>query len=116
MVAACVSANKRWIIISSTLLRQTVRNQLATDERVGESVYFIDGVVSTMRATEKHQVLLKEVLGFPATIVIEHPDIFVRETDYSLTDFDCMIELRHHPDEEITYEVVNASFSEFDIT
>lgn len=116
MVAASVSANKRWIFISSTLLRQTVRNQLANDELVGESVYFIDGIVSTMRSTERHHSLMREVLHFPATKVIEHPDIFVRETEYTLDDFDYIIELRSHPEEEISYDVVNSSFSEFDIT
>jgi hypothetical protein len=116
MVAASVSANKRWIFISSTLLRQTVRNQLAIDELNAESVYFIDGIVSTMRSTEKHHALMREVLRFPATKVIEHPDIFVRETEYSLEDFDYIIELRNEPDEEITYEVVNTSFSGFDLT
>lgn len=114
MVAACVSANKRWIFISSTLLRQTFRNQLSQDELAGENIYLIDGVVSTMRATAKHGTLLQEVLRFPATKVIEHPDIFIRETDYSITDFDCIIELRSHADEEILYDVVNSSFSEFE--
>lgn len=114
MVAASVSANKRWIFISSTLLRQTFRNQLSQDERVGENIYLIDGVVSTLRATDKHQALLKEVLNLSATKVIEHPDIFIRETDYSLADFDCIIELRNYPDEEITYEVINSSLSQFE--
>ena len=82
-----------WIIISrSTLLRQTVRNQLATDERVGESVYFIDRGFSFNHASNgEASSPIKRSFGFSATIVIEHPDIFVRETDYSLADFDCMI-------------------------
>jgi hypothetical protein len=116
MVAASVSANKRWIFISSTLLRQTVRNQLANDEMVSDCVYFIDGIVSTMRSTEKHHTLMREVLRLPVTKVIEHPDIFVRETEYTLDDFHYIIELRTDPDEEITYEVVNSSFSDFDLT
>ncbi|HJV45385.1 MAG TPA: DUF3388 domain-containing protein [Bacillota bacterium] len=116
MVAASVSANKRWIFISSTLLRQTVRNQLAINELNSESVYFIDGIVSTMRSTEKHHSLMREVLRFPATKVIEHPDIFVRETEYTLDDFNYIIELRNEPNEEITYEVVNSSFTGFDLT
>jgi hypothetical protein len=116
MVAASVSANKRWIFISSTLLRQTVRNQLANDEMFSESVYFIDGIVSTMRSTEKHHSLMREVLRFPATKVIEHPDIFVRETEYTLDDFDYIIELRNHPDEEINYDIVDTSFSGFDLS
>ena len=51
-----------------------------------------------------------------AVKVVEHPDIFVQNTEYSLDDFDYIIELRHDPDEEITYEVVekNHLFSESD--
>ncbi|MBN6188662.1 DUF3388 domain-containing protein [Aneurinibacillus sp. BA2021] len=115
-VAACVSANKRWTFISSTLLRQTVRNQLTTEEMNGnQHVYLIDGIVSTMRSTERHAMLMREILRMPYTKVIEHPDIFIRETEYQLSDFDYIIELRNHPDEEITYENVETGFSGFDM-
>ncbi|MGD8191098.1 DUF3388 domain-containing protein [Brevibacillus ginsengisoli] len=117
MIAASVSANKRWTFISSTLLRQTVRSSLAIDEMTSDHVYLIDGIVSTMRSTERHHSLLREVMNFPATKVIEHPDIFVRESEYELSDFHYIIELRHHPDEEITYELINhRGFSDFDMT
>jgi hypothetical protein len=39
-----------------------------------------------------------------ATKVIEHPDVFIRETEYTLDDFDYIIELRNHPDEVISYD------------
>lgn len=42
-----------------------------------------------------------------AVKVIEHPDVFVQNTEYTLEDFDYIIELRNNPDEEITYEVVD---------
>ncbi|GAB7388318.1 DUF3388 domain-containing protein [Bacillaceae bacterium] len=116
IVAASVSANKRWTFISSTMLKQTVRSQLADDELSPDHVYVIDGIVSTLRSTEKHHMLMHEVLRLPATKVIEHPDIFVRETEYTLDDFDCIIELRNHPDEEITYDVVENGYSEFDLS
>ncbi|MGC5324026.1 DUF3388 domain-containing protein [Brevibacillus sp. SYSU BS000544] len=117
MIAASVSANKRWTFISSTLLRQTVRSSLAIDEMTSDHVYLVDGIVSTMRSTEKHHSLLREIMSFPATKVIEHPDIFVRESEYELSDFHYIIELRHHPDEEITYELINKSgFNDFDVT
>jgi len=117
MIAASVSANKRWTFLSSTLLRQTVRNSLAVDEMSSDHVYLIDGIVSTMRSTEKHHYLLREMMSFPATKVIEHPDIFVRETEYQLSDFHYIIELRHHPEEEITYELINKQpFNDFDVT
>ncbi len=115
VVAASVSANKKWTFISSTLLRQTVRNQLADDEMSSDNVYLIDGVVSSVRASEKHHMLVREILRLPATKVIEHPDFFVKETEYSLDDFRCIIELRHHPDEEISYEVIENGMSGFDM-
>ncbi|WCK56139.1 DUF3388 domain-containing protein [Aneurinibacillus sp. Ricciae_BoGa-3] len=114
-VAACVSANRRWTFISSTLIRQTVRNQLTLDEMGEGHVYLIDGIVSTMRSTEKHAMLMREIMRMPYTKVIEHPDVFVRETEYNISDFDYIIELRNDPDEEITYENIETGFSGFDL-
>ncbi|MEJ8548341.1 YmfK family protein [Brevibacillus borstelensis] len=117
MIAASVSANKRWTFLSSTLLRQTVRSSLAIDEMSADHVYLIDGIVSTMRSTEKHHSLLREVMSFPAAKIIEHPDIFVRESEYELSEFHYIIELRQHPDEEITYDLINnRGFDNFDMT
>ena len=42
----------------------------------------------------------------PATKVIEHPDLFVQQGQYKLEDIDYIIELRHHPDEVITYDII----------
>lgn len=116
VVAASVCANKRWSFISSTLLRQTVRSQLAEDELGENHIYIIDGIVSTMRATEKHRILVSDVMRLPAVKVIEHPDIFVRETEFTLDDFDTIIELRNDETEEISYDVVESGFSSFDIS
>ncbi|HSU79500.1 MAG TPA: DUF3388 domain-containing protein [Candidatus Angelobacter sp.] len=106
IIASSVCANKRWVFISSTLLRQTVRTQLAEDEFSDDHIFIIDGVVSTRRASEKHWELLRQVMRMPVTKVVEHPDVFCQGTEYSLEDFDYIIELRDHPDEVITYEVV----------
>lgn len=114
IVASSVCANKRWSFVSSTLLRQTVRTQMADDEVSEDHVFIIDGIVSALRATEKHHMLVREILRFPATTVIEHPDIFIRETEFTIDDFDCIIELRNNPEEEIEYEVMNQNFSSFD--
>jgi hypothetical protein len=116
IVAASVCANKRWSFISSTLLRQTVRSQLADDEMSEDHIFIIDGIVTTMRSTEKHRTLVSDIMRLPAVKVVEHPDIFVRETEYELDDFDCIIELRNDEGEEITYEVVESGFSSFDIS
>lgn len=104
VVAASVCANKRWTFVSSTLLKQTVRSQLVQDELSGQNVYIIDGIVSTLRSTERHDMLVREILRMDATKVIEHPDVFIRETEYTLDDFDYIIELRNHPDEVISYD------------
>lgn len=106
IIASSVCANKRWVFISSTLLRQTVRSQLAEDEFGDDHIFIIDGVVSTRRASERHWELLRQVMRMPVTKVVEHPDIFCQGTEYTLDDFDYIIELRDHPDEVITYEVV----------
>jgi hypothetical protein len=116
IVASSVCANKRWSFVSSTLLRQTVRSQMADDELSPDHVFIIDGIVSTLRASEKHHSLVREILRYPATKVIEHPDIFIRETEFTIDDFDYIIELRNHSEEEITYDMVNTGFSSFDIS
>jgi hypothetical protein len=116
IVAASVCANKRWLFVSSTLLKQTIRNQLIEDEYNENNLFIIDGIVSTRRANERHWQLVREIMRLPAVKVVEHPDIFVQNTEYTLNDFDYIIELRSHPDEEITYEVVNQNnlFSDSD--
>ncbi|MFA1821219.1 DUF3388 domain-containing protein [Virgibacillus oceani] len=121
VVAASVSANKRWLFVSSTLLKQTVRSQLVEGEYNEDTIYIIDGVVSKSRANEKHWQLIREVMQLPSIKVVEHPDIFVQQTEYDMEDFDYIIELRSHEDEEITYEHVerqqfdpNQGFSMFD--
>jgi len=104
IIAASVCANKHWTFVSSTLLRQTVRSQLSEEESSPHNIFIIDGIVSTIRSNEKHYELIQEVLSMPSTKVIEHPDIFVRESHYDYELFDCIVELRNTPDEEITYE------------
>jgi len=106
IVAASVCANKRWLFLSSTLLKQTIRSQLIADEYNEDHVFILDGIVSTKRGTERHLQLVREMMRFPATKVVEHPDIFVQNTEYTIEDFDYIIELRHDPDEEITYDIV----------
>lgn len=106
VVAASVSANKRWLFVSSTLLKQTVRNQLIEGEYNENNIYIIDGVVSKRGANEKHWQLIREIMQLPSIKVVEHPDIFVQATEYNMDDFDYIIELRSHENEEITYEPV----------
>ncbi|MFC0418881.1 DUF3388 domain-containing protein [Cytobacillus solani] len=107
IVASSVCANKRWLFVSSTLLKQTIRNQLIHDEYNENNLFIIDGIVSSRRANEKHWQLVREIMSLPAIKVVEHPDIFVENTQYSIDDFDYIIELRHDPEEEIKYDIVN---------
>lgn len=104
IIAGSVCSNKRWTFVSSTLLRQTVRSQLSEDEMSSNNVFIIDGIVSTLRSNEKHFSLLQEIMAMPASKVIEHPDIFVKESHYTYDDFTYIIELRNNPDEEINYD------------
>lgn len=111
IVAASVCANKRWLFISSTLLRQTVRSQLAEDEFSDEHIFVIDGIVSARRSSDRHWELLRRVMRMPLTKIVEHPDIFVQTTEYEMDDFDYIIELRNDHDEEITYNMIESEFS-----
>lgn len=104
IIAGSVCSNKRWTFVSSTLLRQTVRSQLSEDEMNANNVFIIDGIVSTLRANERHYGLLREIMAMPSTKVIEHPDIFMRESEYTYENFNYIIELRSTPDEEINYD------------
>ena len=45
-------------------------------------------------------------MNMPSVKVIEHPDIFVKHSEYNIEDFDYIIELRHDPDEEIVYDAI----------
>ncbi|TCP58906.1 uncharacterized protein DUF3388 [Tumebacillus sp. BK434] len=117
IVAASVYANKRWSFVSSTLLRQTIRYRLEEDELATDNmVYLIDGIVSTLRSNEQHHSLVREIMRLPAPKVIEHPDIFVRETEFGWEHFDRIIELRNSPEEEISYQMIQTGFSSFDIS
>lgn len=107
IVAASVCANKRWLFVSSTLLKQTIRSQLIEDEYNDNNLFILDGIVSTRRANERHWQLVREIMRMSAVKVIEHPDVFVQNTEYTLEDFDYIIELRNNPDEEITYEAAD---------
>lgn len=107
VVAASVCANKRWLFVSSTLLKQTIRSQLIEDEYNNDNLFIIDGIVSARRANERHWQLVREIMRMDAVKVIEHPDVFVQNTEYSLEDFDYIIELRNDPGEAITYEAAD---------
>src|SRR3954454_22307246 len=51
VVAASVCANKKWIFLSSTVIKQTVRNRLMGDEFNPNNIFILDGIV-TRRAED----------------------------------------------------------------
>ncbi|GAB4072630.1 DUF3388 domain-containing protein [Barrientosiimonas marina] len=109
VVAASVSANKRWLFVSSTLLKQTIRNELIQGEYNRDNLYIIDGIVSKRQANETHWQLIRKIMQLPAVKVVEHPDMFVQFTEYKLEDFEYIIELRSDENEEITYGPIEDS-------
>lgn len=115
-IAACVHANKKWVLVSSTLMRQVMRRSLLEDEKNTDCVYIIDGIISSIRGTSEHKELVLEVLESPVPKIIEHPDIFVREFEFECDFLDYTLELRRSEDELIDYQLVSQSFSSFDIS
>ncbi|KIH71145.1 DUF3388 domain-containing protein [Salinicoccus roseus] len=104
IVAGSVTAKKKWLFLSSTLIKQTERTSLLKGEYDQNNVFIIDGAVTSKSTDESHRQLIREIMSFPAIKVIEHPDLFIEGMDYSLSDFDYIIELREDENQEITYE------------
>ena len=46
VVAASVCANKKWIFLSSTMIKQTLRKNLAGDEFSKDNIFILDGIVT----------------------------------------------------------------------
>src|SRR5699024_4387065 len=104
IVAASVTAKKKWLFLSSTLIKQTERKSLLKGEYNDGNVYIIDGAVTANSTNREHKNLIRELMSFPAVKVVEHPDLFNDDMKYTMDDFDYIIELREHEDQKITYE------------
>ena len=104
IVAGSVCAHKRWLFISSTLIKQTVRRSLFKGEYDSNHVYIIDGAVTARELNPEHQELVREVMTLPSIKVVEHPDLFVESCNYNMEDFDYIIELRENENQDIRYE------------
>ncbi len=113
-IAACVYANKRWILLSSTIIRQVLRTELLLDESVN-SIFLIDGITSSTRGTDAHWCLLEKALEMPTIKIIEHPDVFIRDGRFKV-NFDFMIEIRHHENDVICLEDIASSCTAFDMS
>ncbi|NYF24295.1 DUF3388 domain-containing protein [Sporosarcina sp. JAI121] len=106
VVAASVCANKKWIFLSSTMIKQTLRKNLAGDEFSKDNIFILDGIVTRRAEDERHMQLVREMMRMPTIKVVEHPDMFVQHSEYNIEDFDYIIELRTDPEQEITYEMM----------
>ena len=114
-IAACVYANKRWILLSSTILRQTLRTKLLSDESDNSCIFLIDGITSATRGNDEHWCLIEKVLAMPTLKIIEHPDVFLRDGRLKVI-FDFIVEIRHHQDDVIRTEDIPLSFTAFDLS
>lgn len=115
-IAACVHANKKWVMVSSTLMRQIMRKSLMEDERNNDCVYIIDGIVSGVRGTREHKELVLQIMEMQVPKIIEHSDVFFREFPLEPDLLDYTLELRRYFDEVIDYQLISQSFSSFDIS
>ena len=84
------------------MIKQTVRSSLIKGEYDSNHVYIIDGC-HARESNPKHQELVREVMTLPSIKVVEHPDLFVESGNYSMDDFDYIIELRNE-NQEIEYD------------
>ncbi len=104
IVAGSVHAKKKWLFLSSTLLKQTERTRLIKGEYDKSYVYIIDGAVTMNSSKEGHRELVREIMSYNAVKVVEHPDLFVEDMHFSIDDFDYIIELRENENQVISYE------------
>ena len=102
------------ILLSSTIIRQTIRTDLLLDESE-DSIFLIDGITSTTRGNNEHWALIQKVLQMPTLKIIEHPDIFVRDGRLKV-DYDFIIEIRHNVEDVIRIEDISMSFTAFDLS
>ncbi len=115
-IAACVHANKRWIMVSGTILRLYLRGTLSPDEEREDCVYLLDAIATTTRGDARHRNLVQTLLEKPVPKIIEHPDIFVREGILAAERLSVLVELRRSYDERIDYANIASSTNSFDIS
>lgn len=112
-IAACVHANKHWVIVSSTLVRKTARTSMTSKELSPDNVFLIDAITSWQRSTPQHIQLVERVLEGEGLLIIEHPEVFLTEKGLEEDYFDLMIELKGKEDSK---PYIGHSFNSFDIS
>ncbi len=115
-IAACVHASKKWILFSTTFIRQMVREEMDFSALDEDSVIIIDALTSLHRSGPRHRRLLKELLQQPQAKIVEHPRVFVEELDYEFENFDALIFLKKDAEENGEEELEPNPFNHFDIS
>lgn len=101
IIAAAVHANKPWILLSSTLFKQVIRTTLDEEVLKTGPVLIVDSVTTFQRSFPEHIRFVDRLLKMPLLRIVEHPDILIRETDFTWQDFDMIIELVATEDAEL---------------
>ncbi len=97
-IAAAVHANKEWRLLSTTLLRKIAVKKLSANLN-SETVFIIDAITTFFRSSAEHVRFIRRFLSeTEAPIIIEHPQIFVQETEYDFDCFDMVINLSSRED------------------
>ncbi len=104
IVAGSVCAHKRWLFISSTLIKQTVRSSLIKGNMMPIMYTLLMVQLLPENLIQNIRSLLTEVMTLPSIKVVEHPDLFVETSTCTMEDFDYIIELRENENQEIHYE------------
>jgi len=115
-IAAAVHANKHWQLLSSTLIRKIARSRISEELLDGNTVLIIDAITTFRRSRSEHIKFIKKIVQKNLPIMIEHPEIFIQETDFKMNDFKLIIELidKNKKDEKKIIDYTQ-SFNSFDI-
>ena len=116
-IAAAVHANKEWRLLSTTLLRKIAVTKLSSEKIDIQTVYIIDAITTFHRSTAEHVRFIKNFLAeVSAPIIIEHPQIFIEETQYEIEIFDVLVELssENYSSKENDLKKYIQSFNSFD--
>lgn len=116
-IATAVHANKHWKLLSSTLLRKVARTRIADDSLNSETVFIIDAITTFHRSTAKHvQFIRNKIIPLKLPKIIEHPEVFIKETKVKREEFDMIVEIEDGRESKKPFDDYLRSFNSFDIS
>lgn len=116
-IAAAVHANKRWQLLSSTLLRKIAITKISKELLDFNSVFIIDAITTFHRSNAEHIAFVNDILKLSIPRIIEHPEVLIQESEYLWDDFDLILELRdNNEDAGISRNNYIHSYNSFDIS